>query len=124
MALNYQQIREDTPAATTRIHLDNAGSALQPRVVFEAQLQHMQLESEIGGYEAQAAKTEEFEAVYSRLERLFGAKAGEVAILSSATSGWDRAFYSVPLKGIVFLLALMNIVPVPPLYGNVNKRMA
>src|SRR5207245_11350701 len=45
--------RADTPGpAGGRIHLNNAGASLMPRPVLETVTSHLQLEAEIGGYEA------------------------------------------------------------------------
>jgi hypothetical protein len=44
--------RSDTPVCEKCAHLNNAGAALQPRPVLEAVSRHLELETEIGGYEA------------------------------------------------------------------------
>ncbi|MCK5041317.1 MAG: aminotransferase class V-fold PLP-dependent enzyme [Sphingomonadales bacterium] len=98
MALDLDRIRLDTPSANNHIHLDNAGAALMPSVVVERMLTHIKLEEAIGGYDAQDKVTDELEAVYTNFERLIGAKSGEVAVLTSATDAWDKAFYSLDLR--------------------------
>lgn len=98
MALDIDQIRRDTPNAAAHIHLDNGGAALMTSAVVARQISHINLEATIGGYEAQDKAADELEAVYSLFERLIGAKAGEVALLTSATDAWDRAFYSMEFK--------------------------
>ena len=51
-----QQLREETPGVKNRIHLNNAGAALMPSPVIKAIHDHIELEAQIGGYEAAAAK--------------------------------------------------------------------
>ena len=50
--MNIQNLRADTPACQKIIHLNNAGAALPPRSVVEKMKQILDLEAEIGGYEA------------------------------------------------------------------------
>ena len=47
-----QKFRNETSGTRNVIHLNNAGAGLMPDVVTRAQLDHIRLESEIGGYEA------------------------------------------------------------------------
>ena len=51
--MNIEKIRSDTPGCKNKIHLNNAGSALMPVPVISAITDHIELESRIGGYEAQ-----------------------------------------------------------------------
>ena len=56
--ISEEQIRRwraDTPGCTGRIHLNNAGAAMMPRPVLDAVRGHLDLEVEIGGYEAEDA---------------------------------------------------------------------
>lgn len=98
MTLDMKKIVADTKFATGHTHLDNAGAALMCDAVVERQIEHIRLEAQIGGYEAQAKIADELEGVYDLFERLIGAKKGEVALLSSTTDAWNRAFYSMNLK--------------------------
>jgi selenocysteine lyase/cysteine desulfurase len=86
--------RSDTPGTSHRNHLNNAGAALMPRPVIDAITQHVQLEAEIGGYEAADARQAEISNGYELLGRLIGAKADNVAVVANATAGFVQALSS------------------------------
>ena len=69
-----------------------------PQPVVAAVTTHLNLEAEIGGYEAPAVKAVELEGVYSSIARMLGAVPEEIAIMESATVAWCHAFYAIPLK--------------------------
>lgn len=50
--MDIDRIRRDTPAASRLAYLHNAGAALMPAPVVAAMKEHIDLESEIGGYAA------------------------------------------------------------------------
>jgi cysteine desulfurase / selenocysteine lyase len=95
MPIDIERARQDTPAADKILHFNNAGAALMPAPVLEAQLRHLKLEAEIGGYEAAAAADDRAEAVYDSIARLLNADRTEIALVENATVAWDMAFYSV-----------------------------
>ena len=64
MPIDIEQARRDTPAVSKILHFNNAGAALMPAPVLQAQLDHLQLEAAIGGYEAAAAANDRMEATY------------------------------------------------------------
>ncbi|MBS1894655.1 MAG: aminotransferase class V-fold PLP-dependent enzyme [Actinobacteria bacterium] len=74
-----------------RHHLNAAGSALPTTATLRAVTGHLELEAEIGGYEAGAAARERLEAVYAAAGELIGAPAADIALVESATVGWRRA---------------------------------
>jgi cysteine desulfurase / selenocysteine lyase len=96
--IDLDKVRNDTPGVNSRIHFNNAGAALQPRVVTDSVIRHLELESEIGGYEAEAKNHDEIETVYSGLATLLNCQSSEIAFVENATRAWDMAFYSLPLK--------------------------
>ncbi len=57
--LKIAQLRADTPACAHKIHLNNAGASLQPNPVLKAVYRHLELESQLGGYEAADAMAAE-----------------------------------------------------------------
>lgn len=94
-ALDIATLRADTPGCEQRIHLNNAGAGLMPMCVVEAVKSHFDLEAEIGGYEAAAARAKECDFVYETIARLVGAEPGEIALVGNATLAWQLAFYSL-----------------------------
>ncbi|WCL53214.1 aminotransferase class V-fold PLP-dependent enzyme [Gimibacter soli] len=95
---NLNDLRNDTPGAATRLHLDNAGSALMPRPVIERMEKQLKLEAETGGYVGQERTAAEMDGVYMSLAALFGGKTADYALTSGAVDAWTRLFYSVPFE--------------------------
>ncbi len=98
LTLDWQRARQDTPGCETVLHFNNAGAALMPQSVLDAVVGHLQLEAQIGGYEAAAQQVEAVERVYDVVATLLGCQRQEVAMIENATRAWDMGFYSVPLK--------------------------
>lgn len=69
-----------------------------PQPVLDAVVGHLQLEAEIGGYEAKARELEAVEHVYQAAARLINCTPGEIAVVENATRAWDMAFYAIPFK--------------------------
>lgn len=69
-----------------------------PQPVVDAIVEHIQLEAQIGGYEAHAARDHGLERVYDSTARHIGAKRHEIALLENATVAWCHAFYALPLQ--------------------------
>ena len=86
--------RADTPGCAERIHLNNAGAALMPSSVLGAIVEHLQLESWIGGYEAADARESQMSETYQRLGALLNASPANTAVVPSATTGFVRAVSS------------------------------
>lgn len=95
MPIDIERARRDTPAVNHVLHFNNAGAALMPEAVLQAQVRHLQLEAETGGYEAAAAAGDRIEAIYDSIARLLSADRAEIALVENATVAWDMAFYSV-----------------------------
>ncbi|MEL7153808.1 MAG: aminotransferase class V-fold PLP-dependent enzyme [Pseudomonadota bacterium] len=95
------RIRAETPGIVKRergAHLLACGSSLMPQPVIDAINDHIQLEAEIGGYEAHAARLPQLEAIYDKAASHIGAKRNEIALVENATIAWRQAFYSFPLR--------------------------
>ena len=59
--MDLDQLRAQTPGCVHRIHLNNAGAALMSRSTLAAMTTHLQLEAEMGGYEAAARAREQID---------------------------------------------------------------
>jgi selenocysteine lyase/cysteine desulfurase len=91
------QWRADTPGCVHRNHLNNAGAALMPQPVIDAITGHIELESEIGGYEAEDARADAIEAVYAEIGALVGAPARNMAVVANATAGFIQSMSAFDL---------------------------
>jgi selenocysteine lyase/cysteine desulfurase len=88
--------RAETPGCDEVYHFNNAGAALAPEPVLRAQVEHLELEARIGGYEAARLKMAEADRAYGALAELLNARPEEIALVENATRAWDMAFYSLP----------------------------
>ena len=98
MAIDKQAVRHDLLSEQGSMHLDHAGAALMPRCVLKTQIDHLELEAAVGGYEAKRLRNDQIEAVYDSVARLINCQRKEVAIVENATVGWMMAFYSIPFE--------------------------
>jgi cysteine desulfurase/selenocysteine lyase len=57
MPIDIERGRRGTPAASQVLHFDDAGTALMPVPVLQAQLRHLPFEAETGGTEAATRPT-------------------------------------------------------------------
>jgi len=92
--IDLEQVRADTPGVGHVAHFNNAGSALPPRAVLDAVVDHLRREAEIGGYEAADEREGRWEHTYDALARLIHAGRDEIAVVENATRAWDMAFYA------------------------------
>jgi len=69
-----------------------------PAPVYQAVLNHLDLEFNIGGYEAHAQAMSQMDAFYEQFALLLNAHTDEIAYVENATRAWDMAFYGLPLQ--------------------------
>jgi selenocysteine lyase/cysteine desulfurase len=93
-----EQWRSETPGCRNRTHLNNAGASLMPSPVYQAIVSHLDLERDIGGYEAAAEKSAEIERTYEFLGQLVGSRASNMAIVANATAGFIQSMSSFDFK--------------------------
>jgi len=90
--------RKDTVGCSNVIHLNNAGASLMPDVVTQSILEHIKLESQIGGYEASALRAGDIQQFYVQAGKLVNCKASNIAFTASATDSYTRALSSIPFQ--------------------------
>ncbi len=90
--------RADTPGCERLVHLNNAGAALTPAVVRRAVIEHLELENEIGGYEAAEARESVLRQAYDAVGRLIGAGGHNVAMQQNSTVAFTQAFAAFDLR--------------------------
>jgi selenocysteine lyase/cysteine desulfurase len=95
LSFDLARARRETPGCENVLHFNNAGAALMPQPVLDAVVGHLQLEAEIGGYEAKDREHEAVEHVYQSAARLINCTSGEIAVIENATRAWDMAFYAM-----------------------------
>lgn len=91
-------LRDATPGCSRVIHFNHAGAALVSDRVLAAQCEHLELEANIGGYEAAEETIEANQRVYDSIGTLIGAEPWEIARQEHATAAWNCAFWSVPMQ--------------------------
>jgi selenocysteine lyase/cysteine desulfurase/glycine/D-amino acid oxidase-like deaminating enzyme len=96
--LNVAAERARTPGSFTGHHFNSAGAALLANGTVEAVIDHLRAESLSGGYEAAKHAAPALETVYARTAELLGARLEEVALVESATAGWQRAVSALRLR--------------------------
>ncbi len=96
--IDLETVRADTPGTAHRVHLNNAGAGLMPRAVLDTVKDHLDLEAQIGGYEAKAREDDRILGAYASVARLIGADVSEVALGENATVAWQWAFFAQDLK--------------------------
>lgn len=96
--MDITTLRAETPAAETVLHFNNAGCALSPKAVTDAVLAHLQLEQNLGGYEAANHAASAMENFYLALAALLHCQPEDIAFVENATRAWEMALYALPLK--------------------------
>ena len=96
--INLERIREETPHCSDVIHFNNAGASLGPKCVTDAQIAHLLLEQEIGGYEAANKTLPQQERFYTAFAEFLNCQPSEIAFLENATKAWHAAFHAIDLK--------------------------
>jgi selenocysteine lyase/cysteine desulfurase len=106
--MDIERLRADTPGCAERIHLNNAGAALMPVPVIRALHDHVDLESRIGGYEAEDLRAPEIGESYRSVANLLGTHAHNVAFTENATVSNLQAISSIPLVTGDLILTTRN----------------
>ncbi|MEI7592296.1 MAG: aminotransferase class V-fold PLP-dependent enzyme [Actinomycetes bacterium] len=82
---------------SVRVHFNHAGMSLTPRPVLTRVRAHLDLEAQIGGYEAAQQVDEEIKTIPAAIAPLFGpdVSGDEVALVDSASRAWELALWSI-----------------------------
>ncbi|MFI1408678.1 aminotransferase class V-fold PLP-dependent enzyme [Streptomyces sp. NPDC020707] len=93
--LDIEALRQDTPGTAHRTHLNNAGAGLLSRRTLTTMTTHLELEADIGGYEAARQEQDRIDATRTDIARLVGGQPDEIALFDNSTHAWNAAFYSM-----------------------------
>jgi cysteine desulfurase/selenocysteine lyase len=94
--IDVARARADTPGCRDLVHFNNAGAALPTERTLRTQIDHLELEARIGGYEAHDAQADPIQGIYDSVARLLNGAPTEVALMTSNTAGFDLFLYSLP----------------------------
>ncbi len=124
LPLDIEKLRAETPGVEHRVHLNNAGAGLMPEPVLRAMTDHLELESLIGGYEAEEAMKAEIASVYTALGTLIGAAPENVAVTENATVSFSQALSSVPfVPGDLIVTSRNDYISNQLMYLSLQNRM-
>ena len=96
--LDLERLRADTPSASRQVYLNNAGASLMPAPVVQAMHAYIDLEAERGGHNTMLQEAARLQQVYRSVATLLHAQPAEIALMQSASTAWQMAFYSMPLR--------------------------
>lgn len=80
------------------IHFNNAGCGLLARPVLRTMVNHLNLEAEIGGYEASAARAAEVADFHAAVAELLNTRPGNIAFAGSATHAYSKALSAIDFR--------------------------
>ena len=83
--------RADTPGCERRVHLNNAGASMVPSPVRQAVDAHLDLEDELGGYEAVDARVEALRDAGDAVAGVLGAHRRNLALSQNSTTAFAQA---------------------------------
>jgi selenocysteine lyase/cysteine desulfurase len=98
MPIDVARVRAETPGCAHVLHFNNAGAALMPQPVLDAQVAYLAREAEIGGYEVGAEMHDALMDTYGAVAEMLGARPAEIALLENATRAWQAVFYGMTFK--------------------------
>jgi selenocysteine lyase/cysteine desulfurase len=115
--------RRETRGCAHVNHLNNAGASLMPDVVTQAVVDHLTLESVLGGYEAAAQAAADIRMFYDRMAALLRCKPANIAFTTNATDSYIRALSSIPFQeGDVILTDIDDYISNQIQFLSLRKR--
>jgi selenocysteine lyase/cysteine desulfurase len=106
--LDVEALRADTPGCANVLHFNNAGCGLLARPVLHAMRDHLELEANIGGYEASAARAPQVRDFYAAVAELIGCGPDNIAFAGSATHAYTKALSAIPFQPGDVILTTRN----------------
>lgn len=106
--LDVAALRADTPGCQQVIHFNNAGCGLLAAPVLATMLDHLNLEAQIGGYEASAARADDVREFYNETAALINCEPRNIAFFGSATHAYATALSSIPFETDDVILTTRN----------------
>jgi selenocysteine lyase/cysteine desulfurase len=115
--------RAETPGCERITHLNNAGASLMPRPVGEAIRAHLDLEQQVGAYEAADAESDAIQKGYVAMGRLLGADARNVALVQNSTVAFAQALSAFDLgPGDIVLTSRSDYASNQIMYLSLARR--
>ncbi|HET9274872.1 MAG TPA: aminotransferase class V-fold PLP-dependent enzyme [Gemmatimonadales bacterium] len=116
--------RQETPGCAGRIHLNNAGAAFAPIPVLEAVRSHLELEQQLGGYEAAEAAASRIAGTYASVAQLVGGAARNIAVVENATVAFAQAMSSIDFRtGDVIVTTRNDYISSQLLFLSLARRL-
>lgn len=116
--------RADTPGCAERIHLNNAGAALQPTAVLDAVTSYLQHEAMLGGYEAADEAADRIAECYAAIARLVGTRPRNIAVVENATVAVAQGLAAFDFRsGDVIVTSRADYVSNQLMYLSLARRL-
>ena len=116
--------RADTPGSERLVHLNNAGASLVPRPVRDAVRSHLDLEDELGGYEAAESRADAIQGVADDLAGLLGCRGRNIALSQNSTAAFAQALSAFDfVRGDVILTSRADYASNQIMYLSLARRL-
>jgi selenocysteine lyase/cysteine desulfurase len=116
--------RADTPGCERLVHLNNAGASLVPRPVRDAVRSHLDLEDELGGYEAAEGRADAIQGVADDLARLLGCHRRNIALSQNSTAAFAQALSAFDfVRGDIILTSRADYASNQIMYLSLAGRL-
>jgi cysteine desulfurase / selenocysteine lyase len=97
--IDVAAVRRETPGCHGIAHLNNAGAGLPTQATLDVVQGYLKLEAALGGYEAHDAAMAAFGSVRASAARLVNATPEEIALTTSDSHAFAKAFWGLVLDG-------------------------
>ena len=97
--IDVAAVRRETPGCEGVAHLNNAGAGLPTQATLDVVNGYLKMEAALGGYEAHDAAMSAFDSVRTSAAQLINAAPSEVALTTSDSHAFTKAFWGLVLGG-------------------------